>query len=391
MSGMGEQLGLSQTSGEGRTQLFKDLFAGIKPQRVPLTNSSSVEFSIAHAGLNIAEVLWDLPKLEYVLDKACRDFISDTVPIGGIRIPSYYQILGSRPIVMSSSGFMQHPEVVGLLAEEYDEFISSPYNCIVEKIIPRLYTALDTEPDKKALTLAKAMKAYCDDYAVLGDIRAKLIEKYGLASLSSVTSEAPFDFVADFLRGFKGIIGDLRRYPGKVAAACEAILPYLIKKGSSPDINNPGFVFLPLHMAPYLRPNDFEKFYWPTFKALVEAFVEAGKTVNLFVESDWMRYLPYLYELPENTVMRFEFGEPGVVKKELGERHILSGFYPATLLQTGSKQQCLDQAKELLEILAPGGRYWFQLDKQILPCNNTEKVANNLQAVLQYVYDNGKY
>lgn len=104
-----------------------------------------------------------------------------------------------------------------------------------------------------------------------------------------------------------------------------------------------------------------------------------------------MRYLDYLWELPENTIMRFEYGDPRLVAEKLGGRHILSGFYPITLLQTGTKEQCIDKAKELLDILAPTGKFWFQADKSIISADKDGKIAENLRAVLEYVTENGSY
>ncbi|SHI19852.1 uroporphyrinogen decarboxylase [Desulfosporosinus lacus] len=374
-----------------RNQIFRDLFSGKTPKRVPISNPATQDFAIQHAGLDLAECQWDLTKLEPVYDKFCQDFYTDTYPGGSIRIPSHYQILGSTPIVMSSSGFMQHPDVVGMLAEEYDQFIASPYDCIVETILPRLYTGFNGEPGKVAMTLAKAMRAQSDDLAYLGAIRAKMNAKYGFATMIGALTEAPFDFMADFLRSFKGISGDVRRYPDKVAAACEAVLPLMIKKGTLPNPSMLGYTFIPLHMAPYLRDKDFATLYWPTFKKLVETLASMGQNVQLFVEQDWMRYLDYLYELPENTIMRFEYGDAKVIKEKLGQKHIISGLYPVTLLQTGTKQQCVDKAKELLDILAPGGRYWWQADKSIIHLEASGPVVENLKAVLDYVHENGTY
>ncbi|MCB8816052.1 uroporphyrinogen decarboxylase/cobalamine-independent methonine synthase family protein [Desulfosporosinus shakirovi] len=374
-----------------RNQIFRDLFSGKTPKRVPISNPATQDFAIQHAGLDLAECQWDLTKLEPVYDKFCQDFYTDTYPGGSIRIPSHYQILGSTPIVMSSSGFMQHPDVVGMLAEEYDQFIASPYDCIVETILPRLYTGFNGEPGKVAMTLAKAMRAQSDDLAHLGAIRAKMNAKYGFAGMIGALTEAPFDFMADFLRSFKGISGDVRRYPDKVAAACEAVLPLMIKKGTLPNPSMLGYTFIPLHMAPYLRDKDFATLYWPTFKKLVETLASMGQNVQLFVEQDWMRYLDYLYELPENTIMRFEYGDAKVIKEKLGQKHIISGLYPVTLLQTGTKQQCVDKAKELLDILAPGGRYWWQADKSIIHLEASGPVVENLKAVLDYVHENGTY
>ena len=381
----------SATLAEEREQLFKDLLSGKTPKRVPVSNPATLEYAIQYYGEDLATAQWDVPSLEPILDKFCQDFPTDTTPIGSLRLPAYYQILGSKAIVMGSGGFMQHPEVMGLLAEEYDDFIAAPYDFIVDTVLPRLYTELDAEPSHKAMTLAKALKAQQDDYGYLGQIRSRINAKHGLTAPMVALTEAPFDFMADFLRSFKGISSDVRRHPDKVVAACEAVLPLMVKKGKLPVPGALGFSFIPLHMAPYMRNKDFEKFYWPTFKKLVEELVAMGQNVQLFVESDWMRYLDYLNELPENTIMRFEYGDPKLVADKLGKKHILSGFYPVTILQTGTKEQCIDKAKELMDILAPTGKYWFQADKSIISTDAEGKVAENLFAVLDYTMNNGSY
>lgn len=374
-----------------REQLFRDLLSGKTPKRVPVSNPATLEYAVQYYGEDLAEAQWDVPRLEPILDKFCAEFPTDTSPVGSLRLPAFYQILGSQAIVMGSGGFMQHPEVMGLLPEEYDQFIAAPYDFIVETVLPRLYTELDAEPSQKALTLAKAMKAYYDDFGLLGQIRERLNAKHGLVSPMVAMAEAPFDYLADFLRSFKGVSGDVRRYPDKVLAACEVLTPLMIKKAKLPIPGALGYTFIPLHMAPYMRDKDFEKFYWPTFKTLVEECVAMGQNVQLFVEHDWMRYLDFLYELPENTIMRFEYGDPQVVAEKLGKKHIISGFYPITLLQTGTAEQCIDKAKELLDILAPTGKYWFQADKSIISADKEGRVAGNLKAVLGYVMENGTY
>ncbi|NLY39228.1 MAG: uroporphyrinogen decarboxylase [Firmicutes bacterium] len=379
-----------------KTQLFRDVKTGKIPKRVPFNAALTLEFAIEYAGYDVKRSLWDTENIEAVYDRICRDFPSDLFPIRAPRFPSFYQILGSRPIVMSSSGFMQHPDVEGMSADDYDAFIASPYDCLLETILPRLYPELDAPPAQRALVFAKAMRAYQDETNTLVQMKAKMTAKYGYSTIpagqSSAMTEAPYDFLADFLRGFRGISSDIRRRPEKVIAACEAVTPLLIKKGLPPvpDLVD-GQTFIPLHMAPYMREKDFEKFYWPSFKKLVEALHEHGQCVSLFVEQDWTRFLDYLLDLPENTIMRFEYGDPKTIKQKLGHKHVLSGFYPATLLQTGTKEQCIDKAKELLEILAPGGRYIFDFDKNLLTVDADGLLARNSIAVLEYVSLNGNY
>ncbi|CAB1239469.1 uroporphyrinogen decarboxylase family protein [Clostridium sp. MT-14] len=380
-----------KTLARERTQLFKDLFDGKIPKRVPISVNFPLEFSIQYAGEDLAESQWDTSMLEGIFEKVCENFVSDILPVQALRFPLYYTILGARNFVMSSSGFLQHPEISGLEAEEYDEFIESPYNCIMEKILPRIYTELNTNPVQRSLVMAKAFKAFYDEVNNVTALYEKLIKKYGYSSAGNTNGfvEAPFDFMSDQLRGFRGITGDIRRRADKVAAACEAVTPIMVKGGIPASPSKYGGTFIPLHMAPYIRTKDFEKLYWPSFKREVEELAAAGQPSLLFVENDWTRYVDYLYELPENTRMWFEYGDPKFIKEKLGKKHILTGFYPISILKTGTKQQCIDKAKELVDILAPGGKYMFGFDKAIITADSVK--IENLQAVLEYVAENTDY
>ena len=102
-----------------------------------------------------------------------------------------------------------------------------------------------------------------------------------------------------------------------------------------------------------------------------------------------MRYLDYLYELPPNTILWFEYGDPQKVKDKLGKKHIISGFYPVAMLKTSSRQACIDKAKELIDILAPGGKYIFRFDKSPLLLDDIN--LENYTAVLEYVMEYAKY
>jgi hypothetical protein len=374
-----------------RTQLFNDIIDGKIPKRVPISVAFPIEFCIQYAGKDLATTQWDSTDLEEVFEKICQEFYSDTLPVMAFRFPSWYKILGAKNWVMGSNGFLQHPEVEGLAIEDYDAFIEAPFDCIVEKVLPRLYGELDADPAKKAMVLAKAFKAFNDEMGNAGRIYGNLIGKHGYGYLNYFSGfcEAPFDFVADQLRGFKNITIDIRRVPEKVLAAVEAVTPWMVKMGMPPQPSKYNATFIPLHMAPYLRGKDFEKFYWPTFKKTVEDLAANGMRAHLFVEHDWMRYVDYLAELPEGTIMMFEYGDPKLVKEKLGKKHIITGFYPISLLKTGTKQQCIDKAKELIDTLAPGGNYFFGFDKSPITADSVN--IENTKAVLEYVANNANY
>ena len=378
-----------------RARIFEDLFNNRIPKRVPISIGLPLEPIAQYGGLDLLTAQWEPALVEEAADKICQILFSDTCPFSGsLRFPSYYQLLKSQSFVMGSNGFIQHPEVVGMLPEEYDYLIENPYDCIIERILPRQYKALKAEePFKMAITLAKSILAYNSDMGTVGAIIAKLVEKYGYFAgagrRAGGFTEAPFDFLADLLRGFKGISMDVRRMPEKVAEACEALYPIVLKKGMPKVIDNNAAVFLPLHMPTFMREKDFEKLYWPTFKRLIDEYASMGIHCMLFCEDNWERYLDYLYELPVDTRLMFEYGDPELIKEKLGKKHIITGLYPVSILKTHTKEKCLEKAKEMLDILAPGGKYYFGLDKNPLTIHDIK--LENLCAVTEYVRDHGVY
>lgn len=376
-----------------RTEIFNDIISNKIPKRVPVGVALNLEVVAEKGNLDLVQTQWDPTKIEPAADKFCADVYSDIcVYSGSIRFPSYYQLLQSQSFQMASNGFIQHPEVIGMEADDYDYLIESPYDCIVERVLPRQYKTLTPENHfAAAISLTKSLLAFNEDFGQTGALKARLIEKYGYYNgeiLSGGFSEAPFDFVADQLRGFREISMDIRRIPGKIKDACDSVYPLMFKKGIPSKPN--GTVFLPLHMPTFMREKDFAELWWPSFKKLVDSYAAMGYHCRLLCEDDWMRYLDYLYDLPTDTIMTFEYGDPKIIKEKLGKKHILSGgLFPIMNLKTMSKQECTDEVKRFLDILAPGGKYIFGFDKNPLMLNDIN--IENLKAVVETVRDYGVY
>jgi hypothetical protein len=237
------------------------------------------------------------------------------------------------------------------------------------------------------------MIAQQQEAGAIGKIRQSLAQKYGYYAgppgASGGGVKCPFDFISDYIRGFTGILNDIRRIPKKVQEACEAILPYLIHKATPKNPSPFGTITITTHMPAFMRTKDFETLYYPTFKKMIEAFAQQGSGVTVFCESDWMRYLDHLQDLPPNTRLWFESGDPKLAKQKIGDKQILTGFYPLTLLQTGTKQAVVDKAKEIVDILAPGGRYYFDFDKGPIACQDNTR--DNLIALSEYLWNNTNY
>lgn len=374
-----------------RNGLFEAVYNLEMPDRVPVMSNADNAFCLEYAGFNLKAEQYSIEKNAEAIKKATEDFQSDTVMGMTLRSPLIYNVLKARNFKPGADGFIQHPEVQGLNADEYDDFIQDPYKVICDKVLPRLYEALQGGGFEPQKALTKAYSGFLNGFLKPAQDSIQIANQTGRStySMAAAAATTSFDLLADQLRSFSGVSKDIRRMPEKVEAACEALLPLTIKAGMNPASSRYNRTFIPLHMAPYMREKDFKRFYWPTFKAYLEALDDAGVGANLFVEQDWTRYLDYLNELPKGTVMYFEYGDPQEIKEKVGDRHIVSGLYPLSLLKTGSKQECLDKAKELIDVLAPGGQYIFCFDKSLLRLKDV--CVDNLKAVLEFVQDYGKY
>lgn len=372
-------------------KLFEDVFDGKVPARVPIMINLDNAFCLEYAGFNLHNEQYSVEKTLEAMDKTTKDFGGDTTLGITIRLPQMYKILGARNFRMGADGFLQHPEVRGMEVEDYDDFIKDPMKTLWDTILPRIYENLQRPGFAGQKVMAQAFYTFASNMAALGEGGKKIAEKYGLSTYTMASSAAaePLDTLSDQLRSFSGISKDIRRCPDKVLAACEALLPICLKAGLSPDSSKYNRTFVPLHMAPYMREKDFVKFYWPTFKAYIDGLDEAGAGANLFVEQDWTRYLDYLQELPQGTLLAFEYGDPKTIKEKVGDKHIISGLYPISLLKSGTKEECTDKAKELIDILAPGGGYIFGFDKAILRLKDIN--PENLKAVFDCVHEYGIY
>ncbi|NLN07651.1 MAG: hypothetical protein GX167_08540 [Firmicutes bacterium] len=379
---------------EFRTKMYTDLYTGIVPERFPVQDGLQIEWYIQYAGKDLMTTQYSLTAdvLIEILEKGREVARGDMAPAMFPRNPIGMMFQQSLVNEMSKTGMIQHPERTFMEEDEYDELIKNPHEFIMEKCLPRMNRGYAKGEVHRALNFAKYVLSALDQANALAVAAATIRDRYGLFAYpegSTALQAVPFDFIADFLRGFSKIPLDMRRRPEKLLAAMEALMPYLIYQGRNKIKSPLGCNMIMTHMAAFLSTKDFEKFYWPTFYKICHICAERGQAVSIFLEGDWTRFLDYLQELPQGTRLYMEYGDPRKFKDKLGKKMILGGFYPLTLLKHASKEKCLDKAKELIDILAPGGNYYFCFDKGALNLNDIN--PENYIAVMEYVLENSKY
>ncbi|MCR3922618.1 MAG: hypothetical protein NUK65_08915 [Firmicutes bacterium] len=379
---------------EFRTKMYTDLYTGIIPERFPVHDGLAMEFLIQYAGKDLmtTQYTYTADSLIDIMEKAREIARGDRLSGGFARNPISIMFQQSIGNVMSKSGMIQHPEHSFMEVEEYDEFIKNPHDFITEKVAPRMNKGYAQGEAKRAISFAAAALASMDFNREFAIANSTMNERYGYFTPpagSTSPQSVPYDFIADFNRGFSKIPLDMKRNPDKLEEALEAVMPYLIAQGQNKVQSPLGCNMIMTHMGVFLNKSDFEKFYWPTFHKICHICAERGQAMQLFLEGDWTRFIDHLQDLPQGTRMYMEYGDPQAFKDKLGKKMILGGFYPLTLLGYGTKQQCVDKAKEIIDIMAPGGNYFFQFDKSALNPNDVK--PENYIAVLEYALENGKY
>ena len=151
----------------------------------------------------------------------------------------------------------------------------------------------------------------------------------GYPSLMGGQSHAPFDILADTLRGTRGIVMDMYRQPDKLLEAMEKLIPMNIDCGlQMANASGRPIVFFALHKGDdtFMSDKQYEQFYWPTFKRLVLALIERGMTPCIFFEGNFTSRLEYLLEFPKGKILaRFDTTDIFKAKEVLRDHTCIEG------------------------------------------------------------------
>lgn len=268
-----------------------------------------------------------------------------------------------------------------MTGDEYEDFIADPTAFFMKKYLPRAFGALGplalmtdfprvTEiidvaslaipfglPSVQEM-LKKLMDAGTEALrwgGVLGQI-AGMVAAAGFPSIPSAFLKTPFDFLGDTLRGTKGILMDMYRRPKELLAACDAYVPILIKTitQACDQMGNP-VVMWPLHKGAdgFMSQKQFEKFYWPSFKAVMLGLWQEGFTNYLFVEGTYDSRLETIAEMPKGScVWHFDKTDMRKVKSILSDKFTIAGNVPASLMTTGTTDEVRAYCDGLVELYA---------------------------------------
>ncbi|MFZ1935545.1 MAG: uroporphyrinogen decarboxylase family protein [Thermoguttaceae bacterium] len=375
-----------------------------KPDRVPI-RPFVAEFTAKYAGYTIQEVTQDYQKAFAAARKCAADFDWDAVVGNMVYVWSgltqaiglkYYAVPGVQVPPDSGFQYLEPPEdQAWMRPDEYDLLIADPTGYLFNVWLPRV--SADVTPIGEPVTMRNNMSFLKGGMAMLsyfggfGTQAALLRSESGTVSAISGILKAPFDILADKLRGYKGLCMDMFRQPKKVLAACEALAPHLLQvaaSGADPEKNVPIGLWMHRGCVPFLSPKQFEQYYWPTLKWITEQLWARGHQTLYYAEGEWNASLKWIAELPERSIVyHVDRGDVFEVARVLGEKFCISGGIPNDLLAFGKPDDVRGFCKKVIDGVARDGGYI--MDASAIVQDDTK--AENLRAMTDFTREYGVY
>jgi uroporphyrinogen-III decarboxylase len=404
-----------------RMERLIDVYSVREPDRVPVSlHIGSVP--LYTSGTDYYNGMYDDEKLVRAYDEFNRGFSAelDTF-LNPARVPSgrALEILDYRlynwpghGLSKSATGY-QFVEGEYMKAEEYDALIQNPADFWLRAYLPRIFGAFDSFRVFHAVTdiiempIAQLMPLSIPQVQTtlqkLIDAgkelqkRASIAQEYSQRALESgyptVTNyfcKAPFDVIGDTMRGTQGIMKDMYRHPDKLLKAMDVIADLLITSTiTRANLSEGLMTMFPLHKGAdgWMSSRQFDEFYWPSLKKVINALIDEGLMVMLFAEGSYNTRLESVNEFPKGFVhWWFDQTDMTKAKEVLGDRCCIQGNVPSSLLMTGTPAEVKEHSRKLIEACGRGGGY--------ILCSgaaDVEAKIENLLAMVEAAKEYGVY
>lgn len=178
---------------------------------------------------------------------------------------------------------------------------------------------------------------------------------------------------------------DIRKCKGEMKAAMDALFendrkPAIDLAAARKNVDGVGDMGTTLLGHSVMSVKQFEEFYWPYLKYFFDKAMANKKTVYLFCESTLMRFAEFFQDIPKGVLcIQPEQDDVFELRKKLPNAAIAGGM-PTSLLGMGTKEECVNYAKKLVDTLGAG--FILGQDKMISYRNDIKR--ENLLAVQEF-------
>jgi hypothetical protein len=403
-----------------RAQRIIDAFNVEEPDEVPISLPVGNLPFILH-GVSMHEVMYDIEKgIE-----ACNAFnekyseeldfyaVPFAAPGKALEILDYRLYAWPGHGLSKAAPNYQFIEGEYMKADEYDDLLRDPSDFWLRTYMPRIFRSLESFrmlsplPDILEIPMAQLMplafpqvqdslQALIDagkDLQKRNEVGARIMvlgPANGFPSTMGLLNVAPFDAIGDTLRGTKGIITDMYRRPEKLLKAID-VMTGLITHAilHSPAISQALTVIFPLHKGAdgWMSSEQFETFYWPSLKRVMDALIDEGIICLMFAEGGYNTRIESVTDFPKGSVVWwFDQTDMLKAKKVLGDKFCIQGNVPSSLIVTGADAEVKEYCRKLIENCAGGGGYILAAG-----CVPDDPKLENLRAMVSAVREYGRY
>ena len=377
-----------------RVTLFRDAASLRRPARVPHL-ANAVTWKIFNAGHTLPEAMQSFDVMRecvvHFLDRYPVDALIDC----GIR----NQFNVTDAFDREHSYYYYTEETVGIrdhahcTLETLSDYLADPERYLWERALPAKY------PDWNEKPLSAFQQAF-DEYLrytmfiiKMGTLTGGTYGLPGMSPNNPMKGAITFgieELLANLL-GIRGLSVGMRRDPGRIRAFIEEwdeknIRPAIARLLAGKDGPDMKYCFdssLMMLAQNILNNRQFEAYYWPSLRPLLDAYAQKRKNVRIFVEGSMERFYDYFADLPKGVVtLHLERDDPFEVRKRLPNVAIMGGMTSA-MLSDATPDACVAHAKRLIDELGRDGGFILSEDK-MLSCRNDAR-AENFKAVCDFV------
>jgi len=300
-----------------------------------------------------------------------------------------------------------------MTVDEYDDLIRDPSDFWIRKYMPRAFGMMEPMRMFQPFTnitenvhvmqfmplatpqVQAMLQKMIDIGKAFQEAQKIQMQAMGMSAvtggLGGVTfAKAPFDILGDTLRGTTNIMKDMFRHPKKLLAALDKVADFQI----ATILNSPGserstVVTYPLHKGAdgWMSKAQWDTFYWPSLKKVMDAFINEGLIQSMFAEGSFNTRLDYIDQFPKGSVIwYFDRTDIFNAKKILGKKCCIMGNIPSSMLVTGEPKDVREYCKRLILEVGKGGGY--------LLCGGStpeNPKLENLKAIVETVNEYGWY
>ena len=299
--------------------------------------------------------------------------------------------------------------------EEYPEMLKDFSGFMLRKYIPRAYKNLGGTANLNLIPTVVLSTGMLSPYyaqeaqdtfrkiAEIGAEDAKaaaasakysgILAEMGFPPMITGISEAPYDILGDYFRGTMGIFEDLTdpdmyEY---IDQACDMFADQQIQalqyfRFVDMPVKR---VFFPLHKAMdgFMNDKQYERFYWKPLKKIMLALIDMDVTPYIYTEGPYNTRLDFLTDVPKGKVLyHFEKVDMKLAKQKLSGIAAICGNLSISQMEFGTKEQGIQETRELLETCAPGGGYLFDFNGSLENCKR-----ENMEVMFETLEKYGSY